>query len=54
VDRTIARLNIEHFNRLLERETDETRRQMLLRLLAEEKDKLNRSESDTPERKARI
>jgi hypothetical protein len=54
VDRTIARLNIEHFTRLLERETDEGRRQMLLRLLAEEKEKFNRAESDPPERKAHI
>jgi hypothetical protein len=36
----IARLNIEHFKRLLERETDETKRKMILRLLAEEEAKL--------------
>jgi hypothetical protein len=36
VDKTVAALNIEHYRRLLARETDETRRQMLLRLLAEE------------------
>lgn len=40
MDRSIARLNIEHFRRLLANETDETRRQMLLRLLAEEEAKL--------------
>jgi len=44
VDRTVARLNIEHYRRLLARETDETRRQTILRLLAEEEAKLN----DTP------
>jgi hypothetical protein len=41
MDRDIARLNIEHFRKLLERETDESRRAMLLRLLAEEEAKLN-------------
>ena len=41
MDRDIARLNIEHFRKLLERETDETRRNMLLRLLAEEEAKLS-------------
>jgi len=40
MDRTVARYNIEHYRRLLGNETDETRRQMLLRLLAEEEAKL--------------
>ena len=40
MERTVARLNIEHFKRLLETETDETKRQTLLRLLAEEEAKL--------------
>ena len=40
MDRTVARLNIEHFRRLLAKETDEGRRQVLLRLLAEEEAKL--------------
>jgi hypothetical protein len=40
MDRSVARLNIEHFRRLLAAETDETRRQLLLRLLAEEETKL--------------
>ncbi len=40
MDRTIARLNIEHFRKLLTNELDETRRQVLLRLLAEEEAKL--------------
>ena len=39
MDRTVARLNIEHFRRLLAKETDETRRQILIRLLAEEEAK---------------
>ena len=41
MDKDIARLNIEHFRKLLERETDETKRTMLLRLLAEEEAKLS-------------
>ncbi len=36
MDRTVARFNIEHYRRLLETETDETKRQMIVRLLAEE------------------
>ena len=40
MERTIARLNIESFRRKLEDETDETKRQMLVRLLSEEQAKL--------------
>ncbi len=40
MDRTVARLNIEHFRRLLAEETDDARRQLLQRLLAEEEAKL--------------
>jgi hypothetical protein len=40
MDRSVARLNIEHYRRLLAEETDEKRRQMLLRLLAEEEAKV--------------
>jgi hypothetical protein len=40
VERTVTRLNIEHYKKLLESETDEPRRQTLLRLLAEEEAKL--------------
>jgi hypothetical protein len=40
LDRTVARLNIEHHRRQLARETDEPRRQVIMRLLAEEKAKL--------------
>ena len=52
MDRTVARLNIEHFRQLLARETDETKRQMILRLLAEEEAKLKaltRSSEREPE-----
>ena len=40
MDRTVARLNIEHYRRLLAVETDEARRRVLVRLLAEEEAKL--------------
>ena len=40
VDRTIAQLNIEHYRRLLAKETDENRLLVLQRLLAEEEAKL--------------
>jgi hypothetical protein len=40
MDRSVARLNIEHFRRLLAEQTDEPRRQLLLRLLAEEEAKI--------------
>ena len=40
MDRTVARLNIEHFRRLLAKETDEVRRPTLIRLLAEQEGKL--------------
>ena len=40
MDRTVAPLNIEHYRRLLQTEADETRRAVLLRLLAEEEAKL--------------
>jgi hypothetical protein len=40
MDRAVARLNIEHFHRLLDVEKDETKRQMIRRLLAEEEAKV--------------
>ncbi len=40
MDRTVARLNVEHFRKKLAVEKDETKRQVLLRLLAEEEAKL--------------
>jgi hypothetical protein len=40
VDRTVARLNIEHFRELLAHKTGEHKRQTLLQLLAEEEAKL--------------
>ncbi len=38
--KTVTRLNIEHFRELLAKEVDQAKRQMLLRLLAEEDAKL--------------
>ncbi len=40
MDKMVARLNIKHFRELLETETDKVKREMLLRLLAEEEAKL--------------
>jgi hypothetical protein len=51
MDRTVAHLNIDHYRRLLEKETDEQRRQMLMRLLAEEEAKL--ADSGPKDRKLR-
>jgi hypothetical protein len=52
VDRTVARLNIEHYRRLLAGETDEARRQALQRLSAEEAAKLG-EETPAGTRKSR-
>ena len=41
MDRTVTRLNIEHYKRLLAGEADEARCAVLLRLLAEEEAKLS-------------
>ena len=51
LDRTVAKLNIEHYRRLLAAETDETRRQVLLKLLGEEEKKLADSEGNPPKPK---
>ena len=51
MDRSVAHLNIAHYKRLLARETDETRRQLLLRLLAEEEAKI--ADPKPPGRKRR-
>lgn len=40
MDRVVARLNIEHYRRLLATELDEAKRRALQRLLAEEEAKL--------------
>jgi hypothetical protein len=43
VDKTVADLNIAHFKKLLETETDPVKRQTIERLLAEEEAKLARA-----------
>jgi hypothetical protein len=40
MDRYIARMNIEHFREMLAKERDPARREKLLRLIAEEEEKL--------------
>lgn len=40
VETIVARLKIEHYKKLLETETDEPRRQIVMRLLADEQAKL--------------
>lgn len=45
MDRTVARLNIEHYRKLLVTKLDEMKRRTLQRLLAEEKAKLASLES---------
>jgi hypothetical protein len=52
MDKAIARLNIEHYRKLLTNVTDETRRQAIARLLAEEKAKLAALENTTNKRTA--
>jgi hypothetical protein len=44
MDRDIARLNVEHFHKLLAYETDEAKRRVLHRLLVEEENKLRQAE----------
>jgi hypothetical protein len=51
MDRTVAHLNVEHYRRLLAKETDEARRQTLMRLLAEEEAKI--ADNTPPDRKRR-
>jgi hypothetical protein len=40
-DTMVARLNVEHFRKILSEEIDETKRQTLLQLIAEETAKLS-------------
>ena len=53
MDKSIARLNIEHYRKLLAETTDEAKRQTLLRLLSEEEAKLKAALSKPPERRRR-
>ncbi len=51
MDVAIAKTNIEHFKKLLESETDEAKRAVLQRLLAEEEQKLAAALKRQSERK---
>jgi len=53
MDWAVARLNIEHYRRLLADETDAARRQTILRLLSEEEAKLAALGPPEAKRKAR-
>ena len=50
MDRTVARLNIEHYRKLLANEINETRRQTLAGLLAAEEAKLAELENPASKR----
>jgi hypothetical protein len=52
MDRYVARLNIEHLRKLLAKETDETKRQTLERLLTDEEAKLKAAEPGSREKKS--
>jgi hypothetical protein len=51
MDGYIARANIEHFRQLLATEADAEKRQLLLRLLAEEEAKLAAANAKSDDRK---
>ena len=50
MDKFVARANIEHYRKKLAQETDDSKRQVLARLLAEEEAKLH-SLTDNPQKK---
>lgn len=50
MDKAIAGLNVEHYRKLLANEVDETRRNTVLRLLAEEEAKLAALEGGSPKK----
>jgi hypothetical protein len=51
MDRSVARLNMEHFKKLLETEADEKKRQILAQLLSEEEAKLEKANQETKDRR---
>ncbi len=53
MDRTVARLNIEHYCKLLTQEADEAKRQTIHRLLEEEEAKLRAADSASEDRQRR-
>jgi hypothetical protein len=52
MDKMVARLNIQHFRELLEKESDEAKRKVLVRLLEEEEARL-KALTGQPEKKHR-
>jgi hypothetical protein len=50
LDKAIALRNVEYFNELLSRETDENRRTILLRLLADAQEQLRQAEEQGQQR----
>jgi hypothetical protein len=57
IDHYIARLNIHHYKKLLKTDIDETKRQVVLRLLAKEQAKLVETRGQTeqdPDRKIAV
>jgi hypothetical protein len=54
MDKIVARLNIKHFRKLLTEELDQTKQQTILRLLAEEEDKLRALWDRSGERKLQV
>jgi len=53
VDKAIAQRDVEYLNELLSKETDENRRTILLRLLADAEEKLRQAEEQGPNARAK-
>jgi len=53
VDKAIAQREVEYLNELLSKETDENRRTVLLRLLADAEEKLRQAEEQGPNPRAK-
>lgn len=53
VDKAIAQREVEYLNELLSKETDENRRTVLLRLLADAEEKLRQGEEQGPNARAK-
>ena len=53
VDKAIAQREVEYLNELLSKETDENRRTVLLRLLADAEQKLRQAEEQGPNARAK-
>lgn len=53
VDKAIAQREVEYLNELLSKETEENRRTVLLRLLADAEEKLRQAEEQGPNARAK-